>query len=192
MSRVLRLFFATVLLISGAVSLWAQTADAPNYQTWQNVATRATQAVEAGRASDVALEELRQQLVDWRAQFDAARTTNANSIEIVEKQLAALGDKPASGTEPEDIAKQRQEISTRLSELQVPARLVSFWRWKQYCLNWPVTTVGQQTPNQLSFCRCLLLPDFCCGNWLSYLITTTLKAMRAAIAIVWWRLWAVF
>ncbi|MGH1465477.1 MAG: DUF3772 domain-containing protein [Cognatishimia sp.] len=122
MSRVLRLFFATVLLISGAVSLWAQTADAPNYQTWQNVATRATQAVEAGRASDVALEELRQQLVDWRAQFDAARTTNANSIEIVEKQLAALGDKPASGTEPEDIAKQRQEISTRLSELQVPVR----------------------------------------------------------------------
>ncbi|GAA6207521.1 DUF3772 domain-containing protein [Cognatishimia sp. WU-CL00825] len=122
MRHALRLIIVTVLLISSAVSLWAQTGDAPDYTLWQNVATRASEAVEAGRASDVALEELRQQLVDWRMQFDAARTTNANSIQIVENQLTALGDQPETASEPTDIRLQRQDLSARLSELQAPAR----------------------------------------------------------------------
>jgi small-conductance mechanosensitive channel len=117
-----RLIFAAFLLIAGLTASWAQDNATPDYESWRSVASRATEAVEAGRASDVALEELRGQLVDWRQIFEDAQTTNENAIETVQDQLDALGPEPEEGPEPEDISLQRSELTSRLAQLQVPVR----------------------------------------------------------------------
>lgn len=120
MIHAIRVFLTTVLLMCSTVFLWAQSTT-PDYATWQKVSERSTEAVEAGRASDTALEELRGQLVDWRDQFDLARETNAKAIEIVEAQLSALGEEPEDG-EPVEISLQRQSLNASLSVLRAPVQ----------------------------------------------------------------------
>jgi len=121
MIHAIRVFFATVLLMCSTVFLWAQSDGAPDYAAWQKVSERSTEAVDAGRASDTALEELRGQLVDWRDQFDQARETNAKAIEIVQAQLSALGAEPEGG-EPVEISLQRQSLNASLSVLRAPVQ----------------------------------------------------------------------
>ncbi len=121
MINALRVWLSTVLLFCGTVFLFAQNDNTPDYAAWKAVAERASNAVEAGRASDTALGELRSQLVLWRDIFDTARGTNANAIKIVGDQLNALGPEPDEG-EPADIATQRQSLSASLSVLRAPVQ----------------------------------------------------------------------
>ncbi|UZD92085.1 DUF3772 domain-containing protein [Cognatishimia activa] len=120
MFNALRVLVTTVLFLSSTVFLWAQSTT-PDYAAWQSVATRATEAVDAGRASDTALEDLRSQLVSWRNTFDEARSTNSNAIEIVSAQLDALGPEPEGG-EPAEISTQRQSLTASLSVLRAPVQ----------------------------------------------------------------------
>ncbi|SHG28531.1 DUF3772 domain-containing protein [Cognatishimia maritima] len=122
MINAFRVFTATVLVLISTVFLWAQTATTPDYASWQDVAARSTEAIEAGRASDVALGELRSQLVEWRDKFDKARDTNAKAIEVVNSQLAALGKAPEDGEEPAEIATQRSSLNASLSALRAPVQ----------------------------------------------------------------------
>ena len=131
MTYLIRAFLmAFALLIgAGAASTFAPTlavaqdaAQTPDYEAWERTAKRADEAVEASRASTAALETLRTQLADWRAQFIAAQSINANAIATVQSQLDALGPVPEEGAEPVDIADQRASLNNRLAELQVPVK----------------------------------------------------------------------
>ncbi len=122
MRTIIRVIFATVLLISGTVFLSAQTEEAPDFQAWAIVAERATNAIEAGRASDVALTNLREQLVGWRDQFLNAQNENANAIQILNNQLETLGDAPEDGIEPEETTAQRESLLERQAELAAPVK----------------------------------------------------------------------
>ncbi len=93
----------------------------PDYAAWNATASRAESAIEAGRASDRALEILRSSLADWRTQFLAGQTANAPRIATLNEQIAALGPLPENGgTEAEDIAARRTELNIQLARLRAP------------------------------------------------------------------------
>lgn len=89
---------------------------------WEQIARRAEEAINAGRASTAALEELRGQLVEWRDRFLAAQTTNKSAIDTLKAQIATLGAKPDSGEETPEIANQRKVLERRLAQLQAPVK----------------------------------------------------------------------
>ena len=117
---------ATAEVSSGAQAPTGQDAgqDAgPDYQAWDAVATRAEAALEANRASDQALLELRQELVEWRSQFDAVAQRDDVLIATLKSQIATLGPPPADGqTEPEIITQRRDELEQQLAEVEAPRK----------------------------------------------------------------------
>lgn len=95
---------------------------APDYDAWNSTATRAEEAIEAGRASNLALEQLRAELVEWRTKFLAAQDVNQTRIKTLRDQIAALGPVPEDGSaEPVDIAARRAELTAQLTKIQAPA-----------------------------------------------------------------------
>nr|WP_322866131.1 DUF3772 domain-containing protein [Aquicoccus sp. G2-2]MEA1113411.1 DUF3772 domain-containing protein [Aquicoccus sp. G2-2] len=95
---------------------------APDFDKWAQTATRAEAAVEAGRASDAALQRLREELVQWRATFTDAQSINSKTIQAVQAQLSALGPVPENGQEPEEIGAQRKQLTEQLAQLQAPGK----------------------------------------------------------------------
>jgi len=89
---------------------------------WEQTARRAEEAIEAGRASTSAMEELRSQLVTWREKFLTAQSTNKGSIQTLQAQIDALGPKPQEGEEAPEIAAQRIGMDTRMAQLRAPAK----------------------------------------------------------------------
>lgn len=115
---------ATLLLVLFAGAGLAQDASKPvDYTAWEAVAVRAEDAVQSQRASDEAFKSLRAEVVNWRAQFQAAQTTNQTRIETLKTQITALGPVPADGTaEAPEIAKRRAELNDQLAQLEAPRR----------------------------------------------------------------------
>lgn len=111
-------------LLAGDAQAQANGVGEPDYTEWTTLAERIEQAVEAGLASNAVLENLREDLTDWRRKFTQAQQPNARTIAATQAQIAALGPKPGEGdpAEPEDIAAQRAELETRLAKLEAPAR----------------------------------------------------------------------
>lgn len=93
-----------------------------DYVQWQSFAQRIEDAVEAGRASDTILQNVRQDLSDWRALFLSAQDASSRTISAVQAQLKTLGPVPEGGVEPEPIAEQRANLNQRLAELQAPVK----------------------------------------------------------------------
>lgn len=89
---------------------------------WERTARRAEEAIDAGRASTPALEELRAQLVTWRGQFLQAQSANKGSIQTLQAQITALGPKPESGEETPEIAAQRTQMDQHMAQLRAPAK----------------------------------------------------------------------
>ncbi|MEQ9693184.1 DUF3772 domain-containing protein [Shimia sp. SDUM112013] len=118
--RGLRQFLLVVVLLAltGVSVAFAQT-QAPNYEEWNKTVVRATEAIEAGRASDAAMDTLRNQLIAWRDRFAEASSGYNVSVQTLQAQLNTLGPEPEGG-EPEAIATQRAEIKMRLSEARAP------------------------------------------------------------------------
>ncbi|MFL4471227.1 DUF3772 domain-containing protein [Tateyamaria armeniaca] len=115
------------VLAAIALALWAglalAQATAPDYDEWQSVATRAEAAVDAARASDQALEELRAQIADWRQQFQTQLTANDSRIATLREQVAALGPAPEEGAEEApEIAQRRAELNAQIERLTTPRR----------------------------------------------------------------------
>ncbi|MBW4982184.1 DUF3772 domain-containing protein [Mameliella sp. CS4] len=120
-SKILPALSALVL----SVFLWtgaalAQQDTPPDYTAWETVATRAEAMIDAERASDERLENLRAQIAQWREQFLAAQGTNASRIETLQAQLDALGPVPEDGSEANEIADQRALLNKQLSEARAP------------------------------------------------------------------------
>ncbi|MEM6311240.1 MAG: DUF3772 domain-containing protein [Pseudomonadota bacterium] len=80
-------------------------------------------AVDEGSETNAVYETLRQRLVDFRRQFDEARSTNSGRIDALREQIAALGPVPGEGeTEAPDIAVRRAELQENLQVLQAPVQ----------------------------------------------------------------------
>ncbi|MGH1369165.1 MAG: mechanosensitive ion channel family protein [Maritimibacter sp.] len=96
-------------------------ANAPDYEAWAKVASRAEKAVDAARASDADLESLRAEMVTWREAFSTARGENTVPIKSLREQIAALGPEPADGAvESDSAATQRKALQGQLSLLETP------------------------------------------------------------------------
>ena len=111
---------------SAAAQMMENAGIRPNgidYDAWQQVAARAEQALEAGRASDEALETLRAEVDDWRTKFASARDENSVRIATLRNQIAALPEPPADGaSESESLATERAQLTEQLSQLETPVR----------------------------------------------------------------------
>ncbi len=129
----MRVFIAALLLVLGlslgaSISATAQTASAaeqsePDFAAWDQVARRAEAAVEAGRASDAALGDLRAEINVWRGAFEAQLGTNDSRIATIQDQIAALGPAPENAAdEAPAIAERRAALADQLSRLSTPRR----------------------------------------------------------------------
>ncbi|MEL6913205.1 MAG: DUF3772 domain-containing protein [Pseudomonadota bacterium] len=115
----MRALVAAIVLWLAVAAAWAQ--EGPDYAAWEAVATRAEAAVEAGRASDDALESVRAEVDAFRAEFLGAQNINATRLETLSGQLEALGAAPEDGTaEAEEIARRRAELSEQITTLSAP------------------------------------------------------------------------
>ena len=123
------LFLAVAVLTAGlsqtgpaSFVTYAQSVQlAPDYVAWEKVAQRAESALEDKRASNAAFEELREELVTWRAEFLAAQDTNQARISTLKIQISALGPTPEKeGVEPAELTQRRNELSEQLLVLEAP------------------------------------------------------------------------
>lgn len=123
-------FLVLMLCLSGGAMSVAQTTDAAavelapsslDYIAWAAMAERAEAAI-ADRASLAPpLEQIRAQLVDWRAAFLVAQSADSARIGSLRSQIAALGPAPTDNTiEAAEIADRRTELSDQLVRLQAP------------------------------------------------------------------------
>ncbi len=113
---------AMALIAAPTAAVAQQASKAPDYESWTRTAKRASEAIESSRASTAALEDLRTQLVDWRDIFSAAQKTNSNAITTAQNQLDALGPPPDDGSESEEVAGQRAQLTDQLGRLQAPVK----------------------------------------------------------------------
>ena len=116
--------FATALPASAQLSrAWVPgaAANGPDYAAWDQQARRVEQSLADPRTSDLALEQLRARLTEWRARFLEAQSTNQTRIETLRGQLRALGPPPEEGiAEAPEIAERRAELNAQLARLQAP------------------------------------------------------------------------
>lgn len=92
-----------------------------DYSAWEQMAARAETAITDPNSTEVSLEHLRAQLVDWREALQGAQSANSARIATLRTQIAALGPAPAEGqTEVEELAIRRHDLTERLVTLQAP------------------------------------------------------------------------
>ena len=97
------------------------SSGALDYAGWERMAVRAETATQGRSATNVELERMRGQLVDWREALLGAQNANAARIATLREQIDALGPAPESGgAEVEEIARRRQALSDQLVRLQAP------------------------------------------------------------------------
>ncbi|MGN7291616.1 DUF3772 domain-containing protein [Rhizobium sp. SAFR-030] len=129
---VLALFLALFFLPAPGVSaqqtaappLPAATPADPQAQIaeWERSATRAEEALQAGRASTEELEILRQELAEHRAQAETIADSGHVVIRVLKAQVATLGPAPAKDqTEPEPLAARRKQLTETLLRAEEPA-----------------------------------------------------------------------
>ncbi len=112
------LMLVSFLMVGGA---GAQAVAEPDFDEWALVATRADGAIRDARTTDLALEQLRGQLAEWRADFLESQTANNSQIVTVRDQIDALGPvSTAEAPEAPQIAKRRNELTRSLGLLQAP------------------------------------------------------------------------
>lgn len=94
---------------------------APDYDAWRNFAQNVENLIDRGGVSNEALDNLRAELVAFRARFLAAQDANQSRIASLREQIAALGPAPEEGaTEAPEIAERRAELAEQLTALQAP------------------------------------------------------------------------
>ncbi len=104
-----------------SISVLPVDANAPDYEAWERLATRAEAALAERSTSDQGLELLRGQLVEWRTTLTGAQKVNATRISTLRTQIDSLGPAPAEGaTEAEEIAVRRKALGEQLARYQAP------------------------------------------------------------------------
>lgn len=125
--KILRLFLLWIVL-SVAAPVFAQEGNAEpeinRYEEWQTLATEVeTKLDNSEDFSTDDLENLRSQITAFRPDFSQARSINADRIQTLEAQLAALGPVPETGDELAEITEKRDEINAQLENLRAPVRV---------------------------------------------------------------------
>ncbi|MDZ7709354.1 MAG: DUF3772 domain-containing protein [Roseovarius sp.] len=105
-----------------------QVLSGPDYEAWEDLAARVEGALESGEVSTQVLEDLRAQVAEARRAFTEAQGANGTTIKTVRDQLDALGPPPEDGTEPDNIAAQREELNRRVTRLEAPVRTAELAR----------------------------------------------------------------
>ncbi len=114
------MMLALVTLLTAGAVLAQESITAPRYEAWRATASRAEEALLAGRASNLALENLRSEIVNWRDEFQQAQSVNKARITTIRSQLDTLGPVPEDGAEDEEIAALRTQLTTELARLNNP------------------------------------------------------------------------
>ena len=92
-----------------------------DFTAWEAMAVRAENAIQDPARTSDALDQVRAQLVDWRAALLGAQSANSARIATLRTQIAAFGPPPAEGvTESADIALRRGELNDQLVRLEAP------------------------------------------------------------------------
>ncbi len=121
MTRFIAILCLVLGLAAGGIAAAQDSPQPIDYTAFEQVANSAEGMIDGGLASDARLEEIRQQLSDWRARLLDAQNVNAGAIDRLQAQIDALGPPPADGqTEPEEIAQRRDELNRQLADAQVP------------------------------------------------------------------------
>ncbi|WP_108858795.1 DUF3772 domain-containing protein [Ruegeria sp. Alg231-54] len=125
MLRRVRLFLTLVAvcfaIVCGPAAAQLTDRQSEYYQGWVKTADRAETVIEADRASNASLENLRSEINGYRDDFNRARGANTERIQTLENQIKALGAAPeGDATEPEDIATLRKHLNEQLNSLRVP------------------------------------------------------------------------
>jgi len=121
----LRICLACVLALWLPFAVWAQADTLDDFDFWSSLAAQVEDALDEGGASDDLLTILRERVVEFRANFDAASSQNAARIATVREQINSLGPEPASDsaeTEAPDVAAQRADLNEQLATLLVPVQ----------------------------------------------------------------------
>lgn len=90
---------------------------------WEETANRVETALEAGRVSTATLDDLRAQLSVWRDRFLSRQGINAERIETLREQIAALGE-PSEQEDPRVTAR-REALIERRERLSAPGDLAA-------------------------------------------------------------------
>lgn len=117
--RLAALFALLIAIAFSATQVLAQDA-------WQDFATNVEAQLDAPATSNDELERLRNQIVDYRAEFDAGRNAGAERIASLREQIAALGEPPAEGAEESEapaIIASRKELESQLATLLEPVQV---------------------------------------------------------------------
>ena len=175
----------TVLTPTAATAQAADQAGGIDYEAWERTAERAAQAIEAGRASTPVLEDLRQELVEWRQTFQRGRNINANAIATVTRQLDALGPPPEDGVESDEITAQRARLQERRARLREPVRRADLAHGRADGLIAGIDAIirARQTEEMLEFGPSPLNP----ANWPGGLraIPEAIEDVRSEITSAW-------
>ena len=114
---------AIALLCLCAALASAQDTDDIDYAAWDQVVERVDRVLDAGRATEATLDDLRVEVTRFRERFLAAETANANRLDRLRSQLDALGPPPdteAGESEPPEVAERRAELNNRIEDLAAP------------------------------------------------------------------------
>ncbi|SMP09955.1 DUF3772 domain-containing protein [Shimia sagamensis] len=112
---------AVTVLTVWVTAAWAQGTLPPDYGEWRRVADRAAEAIDNDRASEAAMDTLRDQLSLWSEDFSSESSRSRISVITLEAQLERLGPVPEGG-EAEDVANERRQLELSLSEATAPVR----------------------------------------------------------------------
>lgn len=119
-----RFLWTLVLLVALPLAAFAQdTTTVFDSKAFDSTAARAQDVLDSGAASDQALEQLRQQLVDFRTAATNQKALASTKVTPIFERLQALGDPPAEGvTEAEDVAGLRSELNSALNNARAPVQ----------------------------------------------------------------------
>ncbi|WP_378943801.1 DUF3772 domain-containing protein [Paracoccus sp. R86501] len=92
-----------------------------NYDQWEQTAEKVEGLSVDPQASDAALGQARDTIVEWRDRLQLGQNVNADRIATLRNQIESLGPAPAEGeTEDADVATRREELNEQLSTAQAP------------------------------------------------------------------------
>ncbi|WP_111559364.1 DUF3772 domain-containing protein [Paracoccus sediminilitoris] len=104
-----------------ATPLLAQNGQTLNYEQWERTAEKVEALSVDPQASEAALDDARETIVEWRGRLEQGQDVNADRIATLRNQIEALGPAPAEGaTEDADVATRREELNAQLSTAQAP------------------------------------------------------------------------
>ncbi|WP_108501663.1 DUF3772 domain-containing protein [Paracoccus indicus] len=104
-----------------ATPILAQQNQTLNYDQWEQTAEKVEALSVDPQASDAALDQARDTIVEWRDRLQQGQNVNADRIATLRNQIEALGPAPAEGeSEDADVASRRKELNEQLSTAQAP------------------------------------------------------------------------